>query len=131
MDTDQLIATMPFAVATGVELDRAEPTEVVGRLAWAPTRCTAGGVMHGGALMTLADTVGAVCAFLNLPAGASTSTVSSSTALMRAVREGHAHAVARPLHVGRSFIVVSVELTDDEGRPVAQVTQTQAVLTAS
>ena len=131
MDTDQLLALMPFAVATGIELDRAGPEEVVGRLAWAPERCTAGGVLHGGALMTLADSVGAVCAFLNLPAGASTSTVSSSTALMRAVREGHAHAVARPLHVGRSFIVVAVELTDAEGRAVAQITQTQAVLTAS
>ena len=131
MDNDQLLALMPFAVATGVELDRASPTEVTGRLPWAPERCTAGGVMHGGALMTLADTIGAVCAFLNLPAGASTSTVSSSTALMRAVREGYALAVARPLHVGRPFIVVPVELTDDDGRPVAQVTQTQAVLTAS
>ena len=131
MDTDQLLATMPFAVATGIELDRAGPEEVVGRLRWAPERCTAGGVLHGGALITLADSVGAVCAFLNLPAGASTSTVSSSTALMRAVREGHAHAIARPLHVGRSFIVVAVELTDDEGRPVAHITQTQAVLTAS
>jgi len=131
VDTDQLIATMPFAVATGVELDRASPTEVTGRLPWAPERCTAGGVMHGGALMTLADSVGAVCAFLNLPAGASTSTVSSSTALMRAVRGGYALAVARPMHVGRSFIVVAVDLTDEEGRAVAHVTQTQAVLPAS
>ena len=130
MDTDQLLALMPFAVATGIELDRAEANEVVGRLAWAPERCTAGGVLHGGALMTLADTVGAVCGFLNLPAGASTSTVSSSTSLMRAVRGGSASAVARPLHVGRSFITVAVDLTDDEGRPVAHVTQTQAVLTA-
>jgi 1,4-dihydroxy-2-naphthoyl-CoA hydrolase len=131
VDTDQLLALMPFAVATGVELDRASPSEVAGRLPWAPERCTAGGVLHGGALMTLADTVGAVCAFLNLPAGASTSTVSSSTSLMRAVRSGAAHAVARPLHVGRSFITVAVDLTDDEGRPVAHVTQTQAVLAAT
>jgi 1,4-dihydroxy-2-naphthoyl-CoA hydrolase len=131
VDTDQLLALMPFAVATGVELDRASTDEVTGRLAWAPDRCTAGWVLHGGALMTLADTVGAVCAFLNLPAGASTSTVSSSTSLMRAVRAGSAHAVARPLHVGRSFITIAVDLTDDEGRPVAHVTQTQAVLTAS
>jgi uncharacterized protein (TIGR00369 family) len=130
VDTDQLLALMPFAVATGVELDRAEAGEVVGRLAWTPERCTAGGMLHGGALMTLADTVGAVCAFLNLPAGASTSTVSSSTSLMRAVRAGSAHAVARPLHVGRSFITIAVDLTDDEGRPVAHVTQTQAVLKA-
>jgi len=129
-DVDDLLALMPFAVASGVELDRAEPGEVAGRLPWAPGRCTAGGVLHGGALMTLADTVGAVCAFLNLPAGASTSTVASSTALMRAVRGGSAHAVARPLHAGRSFVVVSVELTDDDRRRVAQVTQTQAVLQA-
>jgi 1,4-dihydroxy-2-naphthoyl-CoA hydrolase len=131
MDTDQLLALMPFAVATGVELDRAFPGEVAGRLRWTPQRCTAGGAMHGGALMTLADTVGAVCAYLNLPAGASTSTVSSATSLMRGVRAGAAHALARPLHVGRSFITVAVDLTDDEGRPVAHVTQTQAVLTAS
>ena len=127
-DPAELLALMPFAVATGVLLDRAGPEEVTGRLPWAPERCTAGGVLHGGALMTLADTVGAVCAFLNLPAGASTSTVASSTSLMRAVRAGSAHAAARPLHAGRSFVVVSVELTDDEGRRVAQVTQTQAVL---
>jgi uncharacterized protein (TIGR00369 family) len=127
-DPADLLAAMPFAVATGVLIDRAEPGEVTGRLPWAPERCTAGGVLHGGALMTLADSVGAVCAFLNLPAGATTSTVASSTALMRAVRSGSAHATARPLHTGRSFVVVSVELTDDEGRRVAQVTQTQAVL---
>ena len=125
-----LLAAMPFAVASGVLLDTARPDEVTGRLPWAPDRCTAGGVLHGGALMTLADSVGAVCAFLNLPAGAHTSTVASSTALMRAVRSGSAHAVARPLHAGRSFVVVSVELSDDAGRRVAQVTQTQAVLQA-
>jgi 1,4-dihydroxy-2-naphthoyl-CoA hydrolase len=122
---------MPFAVATGVALDRASPGEVVGRLPWAPERCTTGEVLHGGALMTLADSVGAVCAFLNLPPGASTSTVSSATSLMRAVRAGSAHAVARPLHAGRSFITIAVDLSDDEGRAVAHVTQTQAVLTVS
>lgn len=129
-DPAEILAAMPFAVASGVLLDRAEAGEVTGRLPWAPERCTAGGVLHGGALMTLADSVGAVCAFLNLPAGTTTSTVASSTSLMRAIRGGSAHAVARPLHTGRSFVVVSVELTDDEGRRVAQVTQTQAVLQA-
>jgi uncharacterized protein (TIGR00369 family) len=128
VDTDQLLAAMPFAVATGVALDSAEPAQVVGHLPWAPERCTAGGVLHGGALMTLADSVGAVCAFLNLPEGATTSTVSSSTSLMRALRRGTAIATATPLHVGRSFVVVSVDLTDDGGRRLAQVTQTQAVL---
>jgi uncharacterized protein (TIGR00369 family) len=129
MTPADLLALMPFAAATGIELDAAAPAEVRGRLAWAPERCTAGGLMHGGALMTLADSVGAVCAFLNLPEGASTSTVSSTTSLVRGVRSGSAHAVARPAHVGRSFLLVGVELTDDEGRLVARVSQTQAVLT--
>lgn len=130
MDIADLLALMPFAAATGIALDAAAPDEVRGRLAWAPERCTAGGLMHGGALMTLADSVGAVCAFLNLPDGAATSTVSSTTSLVRGVRSGSAHAIARPVHVGRSFILVNVEVTDDEGRLVAQVSQTQAVLTA-
>ena len=128
MNEQQLLASMPFAVAAGVLLDAATAEEVRGRLPWAPERCTAGGLLHGGALMTLADSIGAVCGYLNLPEGASTSTVSSTTSLVRGVRSGEAHAVARPLHVGRSYILVSVEVTDDDGRLVAQVTQTQAVL---
>jgi 1,4-dihydroxy-2-naphthoyl-CoA hydrolase len=128
VDPDQLLALMPFAVATGVEIERAEATEVVGRLSWAPERCTAGGVLHGGAVMTLADSIGAVCAFLNLPPGATTSTVASTTSLVRGLRSGTAHAVARPAHVGRSFVLVNVEITDADGRLLAQISQTQAVL---
>lgn len=123
-----LRALMPFAVSLGIELDRATPDEAVGRLAWSPERCTAGGIMHGGALMSLADTVGAVCAFLNVPDGASTATTSSSTNLFRAVREGTVTATARPVHVGRSSILVRTALTDDSGRLVAETTQSQAVL---
>ena len=78
--------------------------------------------------MSLADTVGAVCALLNLPAGAGTATVQSATNFFRGVRDGTLHASARPLHVGRSFIVVRTDLTDDQDRPVGQTTQTQAVL---
>jgi len=102
---------------------------VRGRLDWAPERCTAGGVLHGGALMSLADSVGAICAFLNLPEGASTATIESKTNFFRAVRGGHVDAVSRPLHVGRTSIVVQTELADAEARPVAIVIQTQAVLT--
>ena len=83
--------------------------------------------MHGGAVMSLADTVGAVCAFLNLPAAAGTA-VESATNFFRGVRDGALHAAARPLHVGRSFIVVRTDLTDDQDQPVGQTTQTQAVL---
>lgn len=125
---DQLLALMPFAVQLGIELDAAAPEEVRGRLAWAPERCTAGGVMHGGALMALADSLGGVCAYLNLPAGAQTTTINSSTSFMRAVREGEVTAVARPLHAGRTVIVVQTDLFDGAGKRVAQVTQAQAVL---
>jgi 1,4-dihydroxy-2-naphthoyl-CoA hydrolase len=121
---------VPFAVTLGIELVSAETDEVRGRLAWAPERCTAAGVMHGGALMSLADTLGGVCAFLNLPPGATTATIESKTNFFRAVREGAVTGTARPLHAGRSFIVVQTELVDDAGRNVALVIQTQAVLTA-
>lgn len=124
----ELLAAMPYAVALGIAVDEATAAVTRGSLSWAPQRCTAGGVLHGGALMSLADSVGAVCAFLNLPPGAGTATVSSATSFFRAVREGTVHAAARPLHVGRTFVVVRTELTDDVGRPVGEATQTQAVL---
>ncbi|HXM55004.1 MAG TPA: PaaI family thioesterase [Candidatus Dormibacteraeota bacterium] len=119
---------MPFARTIGVELVSAGPEEVRGRLDWAPDRCTGASVLHGGALMALADTLGAVCAFLNLRPGESTSTIESKTNFFRAVRSGRVEAVTRPLHVGRTTVVVQTDLHDDQGRRVAQVTQTQAVL---
>jgi uncharacterized protein (TIGR00369 family) len=81
--------------------------------------------------MTLADSVGAACAFLNLPPGASTTTTSSSTVFLRGVRGGNVTATARLLHAGRRTIAVSTELRDEQGRLVAQVTQSQAVLAES
>src|SRR2546421_12703060 len=109
-------------------MDEATPKAVRGRLAWAPELCTTAGVMHGGALISLADSLGGVCAFLNLPEGAGTATVSSTTNMMRAVREGEVRAETRPLHVGRTVIVVQTDLRDGDRRLVAHVTQTQAVL---
>jgi 1,4-dihydroxy-2-naphthoyl-CoA hydrolase len=123
----QLIDSMPFARSLGIRIDAAAAAEVAGGLEWAPERCTAGGVLHGGALMTLADSLGAACAFLNLPAGATTSTIESKTNFFRAVTAGSVRGVARPLHVGGSTIVVQTDLYDDDDRRVAQVTQTQAV----
>lgn len=131
MKPDELLATMPFALHTGVTLTAATPAETVGTLDWSEHRTTAGPGMHGGALMTLADTVGAVCAFLNLPAGAATSTTSSNTVFTRGVRKGTVTATARPLHVGRSTVAIVIEVRDDEDRLVAQVTQSQAVLAGS
>lgn len=123
-----LVEAMPFSVACGVEVDAAEPDEVKARWEWTADRCTAGGVLHGGALMTLADSVGGICAFLNLPEGAVTSTVESKTNFLRPVTGGTATATCRPLHVGRQTIVLATEIRDDGGKLVAFVTQTQAVL---
>jgi uncharacterized protein (TIGR00369 family) len=123
-----VIDAMPFAGQFGVELIEATKDEVRGRLAWSPERCTSGGVLHGGALMAMADSLGAICAVLNLPEGASTATIESKTNFFRAVRGGHVASVSRPLHVGGRTIVVQTDLSDDAGKRVAQVTQTQAVL---
>jgi len=127
-EIDGLVDMMPFAAGLGIVLDAAAPDEIRGRMPWAPERCTTGGILHGGVLMALADSLGGICAFLNLPSGAQTATTSSATVFTRAVRSGEVTAVTRPLHVGRSTIVVQTDLTDDAGRRVAQVTQTQAVL---
>ena len=124
----ELLAIVPFGVTLGMELVSATPEEVVGRLAWRPELCTTGGALHGGALMSLADNLGGICAYLNLPPGASTATISSSTNFMRAVREGYVTATTRPLRVGRTVIVVESELRDDAGRLVVQTTQAQAVI---
>lgn len=127
-DPAALVAMMPFAAGLGSVVDAAGVQEVRGHLAWRPDLCTTGGLLHGGALMALADSLGAVCAFLNLPPGAGTATISSSTVFTRGVREGEVSGACRPLHVGRTTIVVQTDLADGEGRRVAQVTQVQAVL---
>jgi len=127
--TDQVAAAAPFTAFLGIEMVSASPHEVRAQLAWAPELCTAGGVLHGGALMGLADNVGGFCAFLNLPEGATgTATIESKTNFFGPVRDGYVHAVSRPLHTGRRTIVVDTELYDDAGKLVARVTQTQAVL---
>ncbi|MET9813253.1 PaaI family thioesterase [Streptomyces sp. NPDC006355] len=125
---EALLRAVPFAGELGIALEEAAPARVEAALAWAPELCTVGGVLHGGALMALADTAGAVCAFLNLPPGASTSTVESKTNFFRAVRSGTVRAEAHPVHVGRSFIAVRTDLRDESGTLVGQTTQTQAVL---
>ena len=82
--------------------------------------------MHGGVLMALADNAGGVCAFLNLPEGATgTATIESKTNFLRAVRSGAVTATTRPLHKGRTMIVLETELARDDGKLAAKVTQTQ------
>jgi 1,4-dihydroxy-2-naphthoyl-CoA hydrolase len=125
--TDELASAIPFTSVLGIELLEATPELVRARLRWTPELCTAGGVMHGGALMALADNSGGVCAFLNLPEGArGTATIESKTNFLRAVRDGAVTATTRPLHSGRTLIVLETELMRDDGKLAAKVTQTQA-----
>ncbi len=119
---------MPFADLIGIRVVDSSPEAVRGLLDWAPERCTAGGVLHGGAVMTLADSLGGTCAFLNLPTGMLTATIESKTNFFRPVTRGTVEGVARPLHVGKSTIVVQTDVLDEQGHRVAQVTQTQAVI---
>src|ERR1700723_908209 len=84
-DLDELVALMPFARQLGLVVDEASADRVVARLAWAPHLCTAAGIMHGGALMSLADTAGALVTFLGLPEGATTATITSTSQLFRPV----------------------------------------------
>jgi 1,4-dihydroxy-2-naphthoyl-CoA hydrolase len=121
--------TVPFAAVLGIEVITSRAEEVRARVAWQPDRCTTSGVLHGGVIMSLADTTGATCAFQNLPEDAAgTTTIESKTNFLRAVRDGYAEAVSRPLHAGRTVVVIETDVTDADGRPVAKVLQTQAVL---
>ncbi|MDN5915050.1 MAG: PaaI family thioesterase [Pseudonocardia sp.] len=129
-DPAALVASMPFAAGLGMTVPSASAQTVVAHLEWRPDLCTAGGLMHGGALMTLADSTGALCAFLGLPDGATTATTTSHTTLFRAARSGTLTATATVVHRGRTSVVVQTDVTDDQGRPVCRTTQTQAVLEA-
>ena len=126
-DPGALVALMPFAQHLGLIVDEAGPDEVIARLAWAPHLCTAGGIMHGGVLMSLADTAGALVTFLGLPAGATTATITSTSQLFRPVTGGTVRAVAVPLHRGRTTVTAQSSLYDSADRLVAQTTQIQAV----
>ena len=127
--TDAVNAQMPLGSTLGMRtFGGAE--EVDATLEWAPELCTAAGVLHGGILMSLADAAGGVCAFLNLPADASTVTIESKTNFLGVIREGGVLARSRPLHVGKTTIVLETDVFDASGRRVARTTQTQAVLTA-
>jgi 1,4-dihydroxy-2-naphthoyl-CoA hydrolase len=145
--TEMIQGLVPLAVTLGITADAAGPEEVVLSLDWALSLTTGGGVLHGGIVMALADTSGAVCAFLNLPEGAGgTTTIESKTNFFRpltmpagtagggsglptpATRSGTVKAHSRPLHIGRRVIVVETEIRGEGGKLAAKTIQSQAVL---
>ena len=106
---------MPFAGRLGMTLAEAGPDRVVAQLDWAPDLCTAAGILHGGVLMSLADSAGAFVAYLGLAEGKSTATITSTTHMFRPVTSGAVEAVAVPLHRGRTTVTVQTSLHDEAG----------------
>lgn len=123
---------IPYAKTLGLEVMEASPERVVGRLLVRPELCTTGGTLHGGAVMSLADTLGAIGAFLSLPEGASgTTTLESKTNFLSAAKAGTTvTAEATPVHIGKRTSVWQTRITGENGKAVALITQTQIVLTA-
>ncbi len=113
----------------GVEVLSAEPDKVVARLAVRPDLCTAGHIMHGGAIMAFADALGAIGAVLNMPREANTTTIESKTNFIGAAKEGMTvTGESTPIHVGKRTSVWQTRIARADGKLVAVVTQTQMIL---
>jgi len=112
----------------GIRFVEAAPDRLVAELTIRDDLRTVGGALHGGAIMAFADTVGATATFINLPPGASTTTLESKTNFFAAGRDGFVRAETTPLHRGRTTMVWQTRVTDASGRLLAQVIQTQMVL---
>jgi len=119
-------SSMPFAELMGIEITAQAKDRVAGQLTVREELCTAGGILHGGAYMAFADSLGALGGFLNLPAGARTTTLESKTNFMGSAKVGQVViGEATPLHIGRRSSVWQTRITSAEGRLLALVTQTQ------
>ena len=118
-----------FPGLMGVRITAAAPDRVVAEMPVRADLCTAGGILHGGATMAFADTLGAVGTILNLAAGKRTTTTDSSTKFMAAARVGTTvtgESIA--LHRGRTTMVWQTSIRSAEGKLCAVVTQTQLVI---
>jgi uncharacterized protein (TIGR00369 family) len=129
-ETDQFLARQPFPRLMGVEVLEAAKEGVKARLKVRPDLCTSGHILHGGAIMAFADTLGAIGASLNLPEGAGTTTIESKTNFIGAAKEASTvTAETTPVHVGRRSSVWQTRIVrEEDGKLVAIVTQTQMVL---
>lgn len=124
---EALAASMPFAAKTGVQFVSADKSAIVARAEVGADHCTAGGIAHGGFLMTLADCAGAVGAFLNLPEGSKgTTTTESKTNLIGAAPVGSTLTItATPVSTGRRLQVWQTRIETAEGKLVSLTTQSQ------
>jgi 1,4-dihydroxy-2-naphthoyl-CoA hydrolase len=113
----------------GIQFVEANPDRLVAELSYRADLTTVGGSLHGGTLMAFADTVGAAATVLNLPPGATTTTLESKTNFFAAGRSGTLRAEATPLHRGKRTMVWQTRVTDEGGRLLSLTIQTQMVLT--
>jgi len=131
LDSMQQLLAPLFPGAMGVRVTELAPQRVVAEMLVRPDLCTAGGILHGGAYMAFADTLGAVGTLVNLPDGKRTTTTDSSTKFIGAAKVGStvkAESVA--LHRGRTTMVWQTSIRSEQGKLCAVVTQTQLVLDA-
>ena len=122
---------MPFAESKGVTFTEAEQDRVVARMRGRPDLCTLNNMIHGGAIMAFADSVGAAATVINLPPDAKgTTTLESKTNFISGAKEGATLvATTTPVHRGRRTQVWHTRIETEDGKLVAVVTQTQMVLT--
>jgi 1,4-dihydroxy-2-naphthoyl-CoA hydrolase len=127
----QLPPTMPFSELLGIRVTTSTPDLVEAEMEVRPDLCTVPAVLHGGALMALADSVGALATVLNLPEGAWTTTLESKTNFLAALPVGEvARASCTPIHKGRTTMVWQTRISRADGRLAGVVTQTQLVTQA-
>jgi uncharacterized protein (TIGR00369 family) len=120
---------IPFAGSLGIEIVSSSKDEVRARMSWRADLCTTLNIMHGGAIMAIADTLGGSATSLNLPPGAGTTTIESKTNFFAPARTGETvRAECTALHRGKRTMVWQTRVTGPDGRLIALVTQTQIVL---
>lgn len=129
LDSLQQLLRPLFPGLMGVQLTEATPERVVATMLVRPELCTAGGILHGGAHMAFADTLGAVGTLLNLPQGKRTTTTDSSTKFIGGARvDTTVTGESVALHRGRTTMVWQTSIRNAEGKLCSVVTQTQLVL---
>ena len=129
LESIQEILQPLFPGVLGIELAEVGPERVVATMQVRPDMCTTGEVLHGGAIMAFADTLGAVAAILNMPEGSRTTTIESRTNFIGGAPAGtRVVGEAVPLHKGRTTVVCQTTIRSEAGKLVALVTQTQLVI---
>jgi 1,4-dihydroxy-2-naphthoyl-CoA hydrolase len=131
LSVDQLNALIKpmFPGLLGVEILAVTPDQIVGRMTVRPDMCTGGDILHGGAYMTFADTLGALATVVNMPANARTATIESKTNFLGGARVGSVvTGTATAFHKGKTTQVWQTQITGDDGKLLAVVSQTQMIM---